>query len=377
MASGLDRRRFLLGAAGGTLAALGVYRLQQLDKRVLRIAELSAGKPSLEALSTGSPAKDTDTILWQITRAYQRMLAAAEGTLNNQHHIYPYQVIVGYGQFNSYSDHPRQLVRFGPSPRQVSDAAGAYQFISPTFDRVRQAHDLWPGDAFSPANQDLLQLYLHAETRGHHNLLDGATTLGGLTFVQHERWAKAIYRDSREWASLPGHNIGAATNQRTKPLHWLWSKFCWELNREQGLLRPTAWVLPEVAQVVTSQFGYRKRGNRWQFHAGVDLACDHSPVVSPEAGRIVSLPDLSGGGKTLVHEPASDPFKRIRFMHLSERLVKVGEWVEKGQRVAISGNTGASTTGPHLHVEVWQGVADGTGGAPTDPLAYLRLGEYL
>ena len=50
---------------------------------------------------------------------------------------------------------------------------------------------------------------------------------------------------------------------------------------------------------------------------------------------------------------------------LTKWLIKVGDQVKAGEVIAIIGNTGELTTGPHLHFELW------SEGYPVNPTDYI------
>ncbi len=99
------------------------------------------------------------------------------------------------------------------------------------------------------------------------------------------------------------------------------------------------------------------------FHAGVDLALpEGTPVHAAANGRVV-LADWHEGYGLLVVLDHGDGYTTY-YGHLARLLVQAGQYVEAGQRIALSGNTGLST-GPHLHFEVRHNDT------PVDPLLFL------
>ncbi|STQ71258.1 murein DD-endopeptidase MepM [Hafnia alvei] len=86
-------------------------------------------------------------------------------------------------------------------------------------------------------------------------------------------------------------------------------------------------------------------------HKGVDFAMPvGTPVLAVGDGEVVIAKRSGAAGNYVVIRHGRQ--YTTRFMHLKKILVKPGQKVKRGDRIALSGNTGRST-GPHLHYEFW------------------------
>lgn len=140
----------------------------------MRIAYMSKAKPQM--------------LNNQNVRAMLAVIRAGEGTADEA----GYRRIFGGRLFDSYADHPRVLVsKSGYS----STAAGAYQMLERVWDETRSVMSL---PDFSPASQDMAALGRIAAR-------------GALDDVLAGRFAVAIGKLGKEWASLPGSPYGQPT----------------------------------------------------------------------------------------------------------------------------------------------------------------------
>lgn len=129
---------------------------------------------------------------------------------------------------------------------------------------------------------------------------------------------------------------------------------------------------------VTSPFGMRTDPtdpSKKQMHKGMDIRCDNEAVLATEKdGKVVAVNDNANtpGGKSVTVEYAREGGDKVQvsYLHLSSTSVKVGDTVNAGQQIGVSGNTGTRTTGSHLHLGVKQVASEGTG-RDMDPAAYL------
>jgi len=130
-----------------------------------------------------------------------------------------------------------------------------------------------------------------------------------------------------------------------------------------------SFALPLGNAVITDAYGVRRshpvNGGRGRMHTGVDLRATYgTPVFAVSSGVVVAGMNDYYYGQYIDLDHGDG--KRSRYAHLSKPLVSVGTHVDKGERIALTGDSG-QTTGPHLHFELW------INGQVVDPADYIKF----
>jgi len=98
-------------------------------------------------------------------------------------------------------------------------------------------------------------------------------------------------------------------------------------------------------------------------HEGIDVVAPMgTPILAPGAGTVVSSQWEAGYGNTIVVDHGHGII--TKYAHASRLLVTSGQRVKRGDRIALVGNSGLSTS-PHLHYEVH------VNGQPVNPMRYI------
>lgn len=179
---------------------------------------------------------------------------------------------------------------------------------------------------------------------------------------------------AEDYFSTPGAKVGALVKQmsgdltelekRAKTQENSFTELQEELMRQSTMLAATPSIWPSKGWVTS---GYGERTSPFTgfqgLHKGMDIANRiGTPVVSSAEGIVVRAGDDPGLGKVVIISHGMG--LKTTYGHLSELMVRQGQKVTRGQRIASMGNTGRST-GPHLHYEVTQN------GVSVNPSKYI------
>ena len=116
-------------------------------------------------------------------------------------------------------------------------------------------------------------------------------------------------------------------------------------------VRPTRGML-------TSMFDANKK------HFGVDVAASPNESVLATLDGTVVLATYTADTGYLIQVQHAQNLVSV-YKHCGSLLKHVGDVVKAGEAIALVGNTGEKTTGPHLHFEIWNR------GRALDPTKYI------
>ena len=101
-------------------------------------------------------------------------------------------------------------------------------------------------------------------------------------------------------------------------------------------------------------------------HFGVDIvAPKNTPIKAVMDGVVITADFTAETGNSITIMHANNVVSIYK--HNSSLLKKVGQFVKAGEAIAIVGNTGTLTSGPHLHFELWYK------GRTMDPTEYVSF----
>ncbi len=142
-------------------------------------------------------------------------------------------------------------------------------------------------------------------------------------------------------------------------------------------LREVLYALPSVMPIpnysVTSDFGIRRHPITGQihFHTGVDLLSQTGDEkVHPVKPGVVVIAQYNEQYGNMVVVRHTNGVESL-YGHLANMLVKVGDKVTNDSVIGNIGNTGSSSTGKHLHLEIL------IGGYPVNPQKVIRTAQYV
>ncbi|MCK5704600.1 MAG: M23 family metallopeptidase [Cyclobacteriaceae bacterium] len=115
-----------------------------------------------------------------------------------------------------------------------------------------------------------------------------------------------------------------------------------------------------IEGMVTTEFNIKDE------HYGIDIVSkSNEPVKSVAEGTVIFSDWTQESGNVIAIQHRDNIISVYK--HNSALLKKVGNFVSSGQVIAIIGNTGEFTTGPHLHFEMWYN------GNPVDPEEFISF----
>lgn len=121
----------------------------------------------------------------------------------------------------------------------------------------------------------------------------------------------------------------------------------------------TAFFTP-LKGTITTKF------NAIQKHYGIDIVAGPNEVIKSALDGTVVIASFTSETGYVIGVQHGNNLMTL-YKHNSALMKSVGDYVKAGEVIAIIGNTGEYSTGPHLHFELWYN------GSPVNPLEFISF----
>ncbi|MFA7421254.1 MAG: peptidoglycan DD-metalloendopeptidase family protein [Melioribacteraceae bacterium] len=110
--------------------------------------------------------------------------------------------------------------------------------------------------------------------------------------------------------------------------------------------------------IITQEFNAAKG------HLGIDYGVSKGSPVYAASGGLITFADYTVDSGYMIIIQHSNEYTSV-YKHCSSIIKRLRDTVTHGELIALSGNSGKNTTGPHLHFELWYK------GKPVDPKNFI------
>ena len=226
--------------------------------------------------------------------------------------------------------------------------------------------------AFTPL-KELIPGYASSKLR--REAIELALTTDSLTAAldRNERYIQGVQRilqgevidtvmlelESDTSANPTEVNLSNPSPQDSAFREWVEEENAFTLNQSGAEIGIPQLISP-LEGIITSDFDNATN------HYAVDIAAAaNTPIKSCYEGTVVFADWTSETGNIIIVQHENNLLSAYK--HNSALLKEVGEFVRSGEAIAIIGNSGENSTGPHLHFELWYE------GAPIDPQNFIKF----
>jgi murein DD-endopeptidase MepM/ murein hydrolase activator NlpD len=218
--------------------------------------------------------------------------------------------------------------------------------------------EMIPGYASSKLRRESINLALKADSLETSVRLN-KQYINGIQRILNGEVIDSVLIDMQEADSLDAVVLSSPSAQDSAFRQWVEEENEFTLDQNAPELDIPQLMAP-VDGLVTSSFESGKG------HYAVDIAAPkNTPVKSCYEGTVVYADWSSETGHVIIVQHERNLLSAYK--HNSALLKSVGDYVRSGEAIAIIGNSGENSTGPHLHFELWYD------GYAINPEEYIKL----